>query len=257
MIKLSRPWPLGLGTVSWWKPALLAVLVLVAAALLDAPVSLWAQTWPEPVLQVMAMVTTLGLSDWILIPAAILFVLTGGLALLVRWRLMRTVLWQLAGTYAFIFVGVGLPGLITLILKRIIGRGRPMHLIDTGLFGLEANLLDWTYQSFPSGHATTIFAAAMVIGFLSARLFVPALLVAVIVAISRIALGDHYPSDVVAGAIVGILGAYLARWLFAQRGWLFVKDPDGAVRMRAISSLARLMQVKRRGNARVPRSNPP
>jgi membrane-associated phospholipid phosphatase len=257
MTNLSRPWPLGLGTASWWKPTVVAVIVLAAAVLVDVPAAIWAQSWPGPVHQFMAAITALGLSDWILIPAAILFVVTAGLALFVRWRLMRTVLWQLAGLYAFIFAGVGLPGLITLILKRIIGRGRPMHLIDTGLFGLEANLLDWTYQSFPSGHATTIFAAAVVTGFLSARLLVPALLLAVVVAISRIALSDHYPSDVVAGAIVGILGAYLARWLFAQRGWMFVKSADGGIRMRGVSSLSRLMQVKQRGIARAPRSNRP
>ena len=257
MNDLSRPWPLGLGTASWWKPVLVAAILRVAAAAGDAPVALWAQSWPGPVLQFMNIVTALGLSDWILIPSAILFVLTAALALLVRWRLMRTVLWQMAGLYAFIFAGVGLPGLITVILKRIIGRGRPMHLIDTGLFGLEANLLDWTYQSFPSGHATTIFAAAVVMGFMSARLLLPALVVAVVVALSRIALGDHYPSDVVAGASVGILGAYLARWLFAQRGWMFVQSADGRIRMRAISSLARLTEIKRRDISRGPRSNRP
>src|SRR6185312_15401876 len=93
MNDLSRPWPLGLGTASWWKPVLVAVLLLVAAAFVDAPVSTWAQSWPQPIQQFMAAITTLGLSDWILIPSAILFVLTAGLAPFARWRLMRTVLW--------------------------------------------------------------------------------------------------------------------------------------------------------------------
>jgi membrane-associated phospholipid phosphatase len=257
MTDLSRPWPLGLGTALWWRPALVAAIVLAAAVLVDEPVSIWARHWPAPILEFMAAVTTLGLSDWILIPSAVLFVLTAGLARFARWRLMRTVLWQLTALYAFIFAGVGIPGLITLILKRIIGRGRPMHLLDTGLFGLKANFLDWDYQSFPSGHSTTIFAAAMVTGFISARLLYPALVVAAVVAISRIALGDHYPSDVVAGAIVGILGAYLGRWLFAQRGWMFVRLADGHIRMRATSSLTRLTRLKRRDIGRAPRAGQP
>ena len=97
----------------------------------------------------------------------------------------------------------------------------------------------------------------MVTAFVSPRLLYPALVLAVIVAISRIALGDHYPSDVVAGAIVGIVGAYLARWLFAQRGWMFTRLPGGHIRMRAISSLTRLSRIKRRDIARGPRSNRP
>src|SRR5207244_766736 len=114
---------------------------------------------------------------------------------------------QFAVLYAFIFAGVGVPSLATALIKRLIGRGRPMHLADSGLFGLQTNLFDWTYQSFPSGHSTTIFAAAMVVAFVSPRLFYPAFAVALAVGVSRVALGAHYPSDVVGGAIVGVLGA--------------------------------------------------
>ena len=63
------------------------------------------------------------------------------------------------------------PSVFTLIVKRFVGRGRPMHYDQTGLFGFRLNWWDWSYQSFPSGHATTAFALAAVIGFVSPRWF--------------------------------------------------------------------------------------
>lgn len=249
MADLSRPWPLGVGEKRWWITVGAIVLLLAACFAVDRRVSLFAQGWPEAVLVPLGQITRYGESGWILIPAAGLFVVTALLALAVRWRLMRTLLWQFAGLYAFIFVGVGLPSLFTTIAKRLIGRGRPMHFDDTGLFGRAANLWDWTYQSFPSGHATTAFALAAVLGFLSERWFYPALALAGVIGVSRVALGVHYPSDVLAGAVVGLLGAYCARWLFARQGWMFVRLPDGRIHARPMSSLKRYLVLKRRGSA--------
>ena len=62
--------------------------------------------------------------------------------------------------------------------------------------------------------------------------FYPALAIAVLVGLSRVAVGVHYPSDVIGGAILGVLGAYATRALFARRGWMFVTDrPDGGIRL--------------------------
>lgn len=65
-------------------------------------------------------------------------------------------------------------------------------------------------SSFPSGHAAAAFAAAAVFGDCYPRLAVPAYLFAGSVAYSRLYLRRHYPSDVVAGALIGILSAHLA-----------------------------------------------
>jgi len=59
--------------------------------------------------------------------------------------------------------------------------------------------------SFPSGHASTSFAMASVIGYLFRRGAVPAFLIAVLVAFSRIYVGVHYPSDVLGGAFLGVV----------------------------------------------------
>jgi undecaprenyl-diphosphatase len=250
MIDLSHRRPPLLGEKRWWASAVVLAVLLGLALAIDRPLSVWAQGAPEPVRALMAAITRYGESDWLLYPAAALYLLTAFVALVTRWRLMRTMLWQFAALYAFIFVAVGLPGLFTTLVKRLIGRGRPMHLMDTGPFGLHWNWTDWTYQSFPSGHATTAFALAMAVGFLSRRWFYPALVFAVAIAASRVIVGVHYPSDVLAGALVGVAGAYVARLLFATRGWLFRLTADGRVMRRPMSSVRRYAALRRRGSAR-------
>jgi len=234
-----------------------ALILLAVAVVFDRQISLFAQSWPDSVQSAMTEVTRYGQSDWILYPAAVLYVLTALVALFVRWRLMRTLLWQFAALYAFIFAGIAVPGLFTNLVKRLVGRGRPVHFTDTGLLGLHWNFADWTYQSFPSGHATTAFALAAVIGFVSERWFYPALGLAVVIGISRVSLGVHYPSDVIAGAIVGLIGAYAVRIWFARRGWLFRRDVSGRIHSRPMSSLKRYLTLKRRGIARAPLPNRP
>ena len=196
MTDLSKPWPLGLGEKRWWITVAGVIVLLGAALLADRQVSLQAQGLPEAIRTVIDQFTPYGESAWILWPSGVLYVVTALVALFVRWKLMRTMLWQFAALYAFIFCGVGAPSLFTTIVKRIVGRGRPMHFDEVGILGFKWILCDWTYQSFPSGHATTAFALAAVLGFLSERWFYPALLLAAMIGLSRLTLGVHYPRDV-------------------------------------------------------------
>ena len=69
--------------------------------------------------------------------------------------------------------------------------------------------------SFPSGHATVSFACATILTFAIPRLVVPLYALAALVAFSRVYVGVHYPSDVVVGAVLGILIAIALRTLEA------------------------------------------
>ena len=59
--------------------------------------------------------------------------------------------------------------------------------------------------SFPSGHATVAFACATVLALAVPRLAVPLYALAGLVALSRVYVGVHYPFDVLAGAVLGIV----------------------------------------------------
>lgn len=60
-------------------------------------------------------------------------------------------------------------------------------------------------HSFPSGHAATSFAAATVLSSFAPRFRVAFYALATLIAYSRLSNGVHYPTDVVAGALVGVL----------------------------------------------------
>ena len=80
-------------------------------------------------------------------------------------------------------------------LKRVVRRPRPAHALVEVLVGTPSRL------SFPSAHATSTTAAAVLFGRLLGRRLVPLLVPPM--ALSRLVLGVHYPTDVAAGALLG------------------------------------------------------
>jgi undecaprenyl-diphosphatase len=93
------------------------------------------------------------------------------------------------------------------------------------------------YASFPSGHAITAFACAVALGYFLPRLRWALLTLAVLVAISRVVVGAHYASDVIAGAAIGWLSAVLVRRAFATRGIAF-KLAGGHILVKAAGKIA-------------------
>lgn len=88
-----------------------------------------------------------------------------------------------------------------LFLKNLIARTRPYEVID----GLTYLVPKPGEYSFPSGHAGSSFAAAGVMFMrLPKRYGIPAILLAVLISLSRLYVGVHYPSDVLFGMIDGI-----------------------------------------------------
>lgn len=93
-----------------------------------------------------------------------------------------------------------------LTLKPFFQRTRPYHILD--------NLITLTHQpndfSFPSGHTTAAFAVAGVLFFYCPKKYgLPALILAILVALSRVYLGVHFPSDVLVGAFIGLSVSYV------------------------------------------------
>lgn len=91
---------------------------------------------------------------------------------------------------------------LTEILKYMIDRPRPYHEVKAIMVTTESG------SSFPSGHSTIAFAACTLLGLEYGYLYL-FIAFASLIALSRIYLGVHYPSDVVAGALLGIFIAFL------------------------------------------------
>ena len=85
------------------------------------------------------------------------------------------------------------------IIKPLVGRVRPFA-VNTAVQLLMEAPLD---ASFPSGHTAVSFAAVFALKTAGSPLWKPALAVAVVIAFSRLYLYAHWPSDVLAGALLG------------------------------------------------------
>jgi membrane-associated phospholipid phosphatase len=190
-------------------------------------------------------VTDFGKSGWFLWPLGLPLLGIAFLASPLRPRFEQRVLAAIVARLAFLFTAIALPGLIMSIVKRLIGRARPFAETVSDPFHYMLGVWRPDYASLPSGHATTSFAAAMAIGLLFPRLRPLLWTYAVIIAMSRVILTAHFPSDVVAGAIVGSVGALLVRDLFAARRLGFAIGLDGRVRALPGPSFARIKRVAR------------
>lgn len=126
--------------------------------------------------------------------------------------------------YLFILYANIFSAFVALIVKVIIGRVRPWGIEggghEYGIFELFSHITPALfkhhhikeivhslnmYVSFPSGHAVTAFAMFAYMSILFPKLRFLWLIIAILVAVSRIFADDHYLSDVVAGAVVGIV----------------------------------------------------
>lgn len=97
------------------------------------------------------------------------------------------------------------------ILKYFVKRKRPFEVI----LELESLKIGIDQFSFPSGHTTAAFTLASTIAYLTPNPFISIVyfLLAFIVAMSRVYLGVHYPSDVTAGAVIGTACAMLVHYV--------------------------------------------
>ena len=145
-------------------------------------------------------------------------------------------------------IGASLAGLVSRVFKFGLALPRPAAVLDNSTFHIVGEAVH--HYALPSGHTLTVFAVATAIYFslppshrLSGLwLFV----VALFSGIARIAVGAHWPADVMAGMSVGILGGLVGislanrlpqSWFTAQSWWLrFVAFAGGGTAIYILST---------------------
>ena len=138
----------------------------------------------------------------------------------------------------FLFVLILVSGLLTQIIKHVVGRPRPNH--NSEKFFLDFNLFsfDSAFHSFPSGHTSTIFAVALFFSIFTPKIKYFYFLFAVIVSISRIAVGAHYFTDIVGGIAISFIGFKFTLFLFNK-----FKTSDHLVEIKNLNSNIFLLSI--------------
>jgi membrane-associated phospholipid phosphatase len=157
----------------------------------------------------------------------------------------RGLLLGLGTRLQFVFFAVLVPILFGEVVKWIVGRGRPFVGGKANAFNFSHFAGTNAYASFPSAHSITAFALAFAVAAVWPRARVAMAVYAVLIALSRLVLLAHHPSDVAAGALVGVVGAMLVRYWFAARHLGFAIGQDGVIAPLAGPSFGRLKRVAR------------
>ncbi|MYZ50215.1 phosphatase PAP2 family protein [Propylenella binzhouense] len=209
--------------------ALALTALLLTAFLADPWLYAWHATLPGWLTAFFSEITWLGEANWILVLSGGFFLaaMAGDAAMLGgRLRARRAVRAAAAG---YVFLSVALAGLAAVILKYALGRARPRLFETVGPYAFDPFALKPVWSGFPSGHATT----AMALGVALALLFPKGrwlwLCAGFWLAASRLATRQHYPTDALAGCLLGALVAWLLARAFARLRLVFGFDETGGL----------------------------
>lgn len=224
--------------------AILAALIVFLVFALDAfeiglmPPRGTASLWPLRVL------TDFGKSQYVLWALGLVLIVI--VLLLPRLRGLSRSIWISLGTrFQYLFFAVMVPVIAGEAIKGIVGRGRPF--VGGAANPLNFALFSWkeAYSSFPSGHATAAFALAFAVVSVWPGSWLVMSIYAIAIALTRLVLLAHHPSDVVGGALLGVVGAMAVRYHFAARRLAFTIEPDGAIAPLPGPSIAHVKKVAR------------
>lgn len=215
--------------------------IAFAAIFLDAASVEWAKGVGPEWHRFFQTLTQFGKSEWWLVPSGIPFLLL----LCGDWRKpdpAASRAWAEVGALlAFFFFAVAASGLTTDLVKLIVGRARPALFGEAGHLAFSPFRSGYLHFSFPSGHSTTVVAATTAIALVLPRAGVVVGILAVLICISRVGVGAHYPSDLVGGAFIGATVTVLLAMGWSQAGVGFRRDEAGRL-VPFTSAIRRLYQ---------------
>jgi undecaprenyl-diphosphatase len=205
-------WPL------WLAFAVLAFAVLAGLSLVfDLSEARAAAQLDPRLIRVFEVITKAGESGWLFA----LSILTLSYALYRQSqeqdRRLRARYGLLASQALYFFAVQAVSGILSQIVKHLVGRARP-KLIDTlGPQHFDLLSVKAVLASFPSGHTTSIVAAAAALSYFMPRRAILFFALTLPVAASRLIVGAHYPSDVLGGVFLGLASAFGVARVFGRR----------------------------------------
>jgi len=116
----------------------------------------------------------------------------------------------------FIFCSILSAAVVVEVLKVCLGRSRPILYEALEFAGFFPPSFDWVFNSMPSGHTAISFAALVMMGMLEPRIKPVTWTLAVLIGVARVCVGEHWPSDVIFGAFIGMAVADLTKWGLAR-----------------------------------------
>ena len=217
LVRSPRAWLPRIGPGAFVVFAVVLAVIIASMFLFDTKAIELARREPLWLHDFADEITNYGRSSTFLYPFGM--VLLALAAVLSPWltKMSQGVLAALAVRFGFLFVAIGLPSLFATVIKRLIGRARPYVGGHDDPFSYVPFIWKPEYASMPSGHATTAAAAAVAIGAVWPRVRAVMWIYALVIMASRILIFVHHPSDVLGGAVVGVIGALIVRRWFAAR----------------------------------------
>jgi membrane-associated phospholipid phosphatase len=212
------------------------LIAAVVAALLIVTLMVWFDAWEIALmpprgtagLWPFRILTDFGKDTNVLSLTAVLLFAVGLVAPALHGSARRRLL-AIGLRLQFVFLAVSVPLVVGELLKWIVGRGRPFVGGRADPFNFVHFAGTEAYFSFPSAHLITAFALAFAVAAIRPRLRGLMIAYALVIAFTRLVLLAHHPSDVVAGATIGIIGAMCVRYWFAARGLAFSIGSDGTI----------------------------
>jgi len=194
------------------------ILIVISIKAIDRPLALFFHTRDADLHSLFEFTGRLGLTFGYLTLTGLSFVALQWGGLLPRLRPVTARMRELALIPAFLFLSIAMSGVIVDILKFVFGRARPKLLFQSDVFGFM--WLNWNadHWSFPSGHSATIVALMTALWYLWPQHVLFYILAAAIVVGSRVVVGAHFLSDILAGALIAVLTTRSVARIFARGG---------------------------------------
>ena len=219
-----------------------ALLVVFA----DPELLAWVRAGEAQTDGIFAATTDLGKSNWILMLTAAVMIVMSFLRA-DRFRGKKYVIWhRIFLNFYFVFTTIAFSGLLALFFKNAIGRARPPFVEGAGVWQSIPFGDNFEFASFPSGHSTTAGALTIALMLLFPRFRLFFIFAGLWIAISRMVIGVHFPSDVFGGFAFGAMFTWIYARSFARKRLLFTFAGENGLTLRGEHMPRNLLAKARR-----------